>query len=444
MWIEWAADMLGLLGVLMIWAVLLPENSAQWRIILFGKMNLPVRWLQTGGSLLIVGALFAIMEWATFYPQPRLVLLLLLLIAVFAFLFRGFPLSFTIMHTFFAVTVTEYFQILFRCFVPWEWNDFFEMILVNGSACLCVFLLCWIIRRRHLAVLYYEHRQMCWVMTGVLGIPVLVLAQFLQNEQTDTSLTLPGLFMLLHFLMLCLFVGMLIFFRGRQESQKIAANDRYIQSMEAYVDSARVRAHDYNKHLNYLHDLVMTEKDPEKLRQEVQVYYQDLQIENQLNDILLHMENPLFRALLYGQANQAQKQGIQLKISATPRLPEFPLPEYRLVEIFQNLMDNAMDAVRHLEPERRYIGVRLSCEGENGRTTHRLVIENPIPDQMPSIVQMTQKNFTTKGEHHQGLGLYQVSKLVNKYDGDLMLEDQDGMIRVEVTFYSKEAREADE
>ena len=115
---EWAADMLGLLGVLMIWAVLLPENSAQWRIILFGKMNLPVRWLQTGGSLLIVGALFAIMEWATFYPQPPLVLLLLLLIAVFAFLFRGFPLSFTIMHTFFAVTVTEYFQILFRCFVP--------------------------------------------------------------------------------------------------------------------------------------------------------------------------------------------------------------------------------------------------------------------------------------------------------------------------------------
>ena len=210
------------------------------------------------------------------------------------------------------------------------------------------------------------------------------------------------------------------------------------------MDSARVRAHDYNKHLNYLHDLVMTEKDPEKLRQEVQVYYQDLQIENQLNDILLHMENPLFRALLYGQANQAQKQGIQLKISATPRLPEFPLPEYRLVEIFQNLMDNAMDAVRDLEPERRYIGVRLSCEGENGRTMHRLVIENPIPDQMPSIVQMTQKNFTTKGEHHQGLGLYQVSKLVNKYDGDLMLEDQDGMIRVEVTFYSKEAREADE
>ena len=44
----------------------------------------------------------------------------------------------------------------------------------------------------------------------------------------------------------------------------------------------------------------------------------------------------------------------------------------------------------------------------------------------------------------RGLGLYQVSRLVNKYDGDLMLEDQEGLFRVEVTFYSKEARVADE
>ena len=42
MWIEWAADMLGLLGVLMIWAVLLPENSDQWRIIPVSYTHLDV------------------------------------------------------------------------------------------------------------------------------------------------------------------------------------------------------------------------------------------------------------------------------------------------------------------------------------------------------------------------------------------------------------------
>lgn len=444
MWREWTADMLGLLSVLMIWVAMLPESSDRWRVVLFGRMNLPVRWLQIGGSLLIVGSLLSVMEWATFYPQPRLLLLFLFLSAVFAFVFRGIPFSFTVIHTFFAVAVTEYFKLLFRCFVPREWNDILEILLVDGSTFVCAVLLCWIIRRRRLSSLYYEHRQICWVMTGVLGIPVLVLSQFLQNEQYDTFLPLPGLFMLLHFLMLCLFVGMLIFFRGRQESQKIAANEQYIKSMEAYVDSARIRAHDYRKHLNYLHDLVMTEEDLGELRQEVQTYYKDLQIENQLNDILLHMENPLLRALLYGQSNRALRQGIQMKISATPRLPEFPLPEYRLVEIFQNLMDNAMDAVADLEPGRRHIGVRLVCEEEGERTAHRLEIENPIPDQMPSIAQMTEKNFTTKGEHHQGLGLYQVSRLVSKYEGDLLLEDQDGIFRVEVTFYTKEGGGAGE
>ena len=103
-----------------------------------------------------------------------------------------------------------------------------------------------------------------------------------------------------------------------------------------------------------------------------------------------------------------------------------------------------MDAVADLEPGRRHIGVRLVCEEEGERTAHRLEIENPIPDQMPSIAQMTEKNFTTKGEHHQGLGLYQVSRLVSKYEGDLLLEDQDGIFRVEVTFYTKEGGGAGE
>ena len=199
MWREWTADMLGLLSVLMIWVAMLPESSDRWRVVLFGRMNLPVRWLQIGGSLLIVGSLLAVMEWATFYPQPRLLLLFLFLSAVFAFVFRGIPFSFTVIHTFFAVAVTEYFKLLFRCFVPREWNDILEILLVDGSTFVCAVLLCWIIRRRRLSSLYYEHRQICWVMTGVLGIPVLVLSQFLQNEQNDTFLPLPGLFMLLHF-----------------------------------------------------------------------------------------------------------------------------------------------------------------------------------------------------------------------------------------------------
>ena len=40
------------------------------------------------------------------------------------------------------------------------------------------------------------------------------------------------MFMLLHFLMLCLFGGTLLAFRAIHESQKIAANERYIHAME--------------------------------------------------------------------------------------------------------------------------------------------------------------------------------------------------------------------
>lgn len=438
MWTDWTGDLLNLLAVLILWTVLLPNNSDNWRVTLFGRFSMRVRRLQLLGSFVVIELFDVLAEISQINLQPRFFLQLLLFMGVLALFFRGFPVAFTMMHTFFAVTVTEYFKLLFRCFVPWEWNDWLEVLLVNGSVLICVLLIRWIIRRQKLDFQYYEHRIKCWIATAVLGIPVIILAQYIQNSGQQSMGSLPGMFMLLHFLMLCLMVGLAIFYRGRQESQKIAANDRYIQSMEAYVDSARVRAHDYRKHLNYLTNLVMTQDDLEAMRQEVQSYSQDLQVENQLNDILLHLENPLLRALLYGQSNEAQKAGVSLKVSATPQLPEFPIREYKLVEIFQNLMDNAMDAVRTQTQDRKWIGIRLECVQEEGHTIHRMIIENPIPDGMPSIAQMTQKNFTTKEGHHQGLGLYQVSRLTARNGGELLLEDQDGIFRVEVIFRTED------
>ncbi|MBQ7917087.1 MAG: GHKL domain-containing protein [Firmicutes bacterium] len=439
MWIQWGADIIILLGVLLLWKVLLPDNNEKWKIKLFGHFTLPIRWLQLAGSFTLLAIFVGFIEISKTDLQPRVLLILILIIAVLTLFFRKFPLSFTVMHTYFALTVVEYLKLLFQCFVPLGWSEVNELLLVNGSMFVCVILIQWVIQKRELDSFYYEHRKLCWIIMAVVGVPIILLAQMLQNMGQELVGNLPGIFMLMHFLLLCMLGVGVVVYRNRQENQQIAANQRYIHSMEAYVDSARVRAHDYRKHINYLHNLVMTQDNIEELRREVQEYYSDLSVENQLNDVLLHLDDPLMRALLFGQSGAAQREGIGFKVSATPRLPDFPIPAYKLVEIFQNLMDNAMDAVRNLEPNRRWIGVRLSCEREGDAVVHSLMIENPAPDDMPSIAQMTEKNFTTKKDgEHQGLGLYQVSRLLAKNGGELLLEESDGLFKVEVAFRTKE------
>lgn len=435
MWVRWTADLISILSVIVLWNVLLP-GSRDGRFTLFGgRLSIGRRETELSVSFFILAFAGGIALYFGWDLQPRLLLVFAGVTAVMALCFRGLPLSFTVLHALFALAVTEYLKLLFRCFVPSEWEDLLEVLLVNGSTFGCVLLLQWIIRKHGLVTQYYEHRQLCWVLIAILGVPVLILSQFLQNTGRENLGRLPGMFMLLHFLMLCLFGGTLLAFRAIHESQKIAANERYIHAMEDYVDSARTRAHDYRKHLNYLHDLVMTQDNMEKLRQEVQSYYKDLSVENQLNDILLQIEHPLFRALLYGQYETARRERINLRVYATPQLPDFPLPEYKLVEVFQNLMDNAMDAVRKQEPERRWVGVHLESVLDGRQRKQSMIIENPIPGDMPSIAKMTEKNFTTKQEQgHQGLGLYQVSKVLEKSGGELLLEDQDGVFRVEVSF----------
>lgn len=47
MWTDWTGDLLNLLAVLILWTVLLPNNSDNWRVTLFGRFSMRVRLMRT-------------------------------------------------------------------------------------------------------------------------------------------------------------------------------------------------------------------------------------------------------------------------------------------------------------------------------------------------------------------------------------------------------------
>ena len=62
MWIQWGADIIILLGVLLLWKVLLPDNNEKWKIKLFGHFTLPIRWLQLAGSFTLLAIFVGFIE----------------------------------------------------------------------------------------------------------------------------------------------------------------------------------------------------------------------------------------------------------------------------------------------------------------------------------------------------------------------------------------------
>lgn len=140
-----------------------------------------------------------------------------------------------------------------------------------------------------------------------------------------------------------------------------------------------------------------TQSTQPELREATDAYCREVLALGGQEEILLQLDDPTFRALLYRRKIQAKKHGVELRLDASTVLPVFPLKNYQLVTVFDNLMDNAFECVL-TQPVEQYVRVELDTQPlANGRILHRLVVENPYAEAAP----VQRDRYTTKGGHHQ-------------------------------------------
>ena len=148
---------------------------------------------------------------------------------------------------------------------------------------------------------------------------------------------------------------------------------------------------------------------------------------------MLQLEDPTFRALLYRREMQARTLGITFILNASTILPMFPLRDYQLVTIFDNLLDNAFECVETL-PNEKWIKVSLqTIPLEHGGLRHILCVQNPFEDIDFSAI-TCQKYYTTKGGNHHGVGLQNVGQLVKISGGRLLLNHDNQIFTVKIVY----------
>ena len=241
-----------------------------------------------------------------------------------------------------------------------------------------------------------------WVLSVTLG-------QFYLSRLTQLWDALPGLISLL---LLILFV--LLFFKyvsnqKLRDGQRQLLYEQNLRNSQALMDTIRVQVHDFKHHIHHLHNLIDSTTDLASLKTQSQEYISLLEQDRSLYDLVLSIENPGIRAFLFGCCDSCRKNHIQLDIQATPVLPSFPLKEYQLIEILENLMTNAIEHNLLLNENSRFIHIQLQHEnGENAFS-----IENPIGNISLPVEEMFIMNQTSKGGPHQGLGLSSISNILN-------------------------------
>ncbi len=317
-------------------------------------------------------------------------------------------------------------QFSFVCILPQKWLAWeITPFLVNSLTLGIAFTIYMLSMKQNWSQYYKSNSKSIWLCIVTLCAPTIITSQIAVWGLYDFSRSTLVILFLLQLLYLSVIIVLLLLSNRRSEQKQQNTTQKHIEELNAHLDDSRQRIHDFNKHLRFLRNTVVTNSQNENLIEIVTRYCKDLITIYDEEEILLQLASPIFRALLYGRRTQAVHNSIRFDLKATAVLPSFPVTNYQLVEIFDNIMNNAFECVIELPEEMRWIQVNLSTTiGENGRNIYEMRIENPYKELDISAV-LNGKQYSSK-KGHAGIGLQRVSQLVAKTGGKLIIATPKG------------------
>lgn len=394
-------------------------------------------------ALLLLTAASTGLSMSPFVP------ILLLNFALIALCFRlGFfsvPLRSSLPQSLFAYSVLLFLRTILYGLMPFALSK--VRLISHGILFPVALLLAFLSYRFHWGGLYRQNRrqvvvflvafflpEMLWLQFGSIDLDRWLWNLYYMPDFMVTSLEHIRLQLLILLFYAVVLALIMLAWRHHTLNRQISRTKAHLATVNEYLADVRQRSHDFNRHIRYLRHTVDAGRELGEVVSAVDSYCDELMEEGNADDALLYLDDPVFRALLYGRQTQARRQNIQFFFSASALLPDFPLKDYQTVEVFDNLIDNAFDCVTELPEKDRWIRVTLEASAEgDGRTRHFMSIENPC-GQADLSAMLGQEGYTSKSGDHWGIGLKKAERIISQTGGQLLLSRHNGVFAVKVVY----------
>ena len=204
--------------------------------------------------------------------------------------------------------------------------------------------------------------------------------------------------------------GLVATFRRKDELDQLA---RELVQVREYSEMLRVQSHEYSNTLHTIAGLLQLKAYDEALElllKETSGYQDFIQFLGQA------VPHPLLSAIIIGKYNHAREQKVLFDVDRDSSMVDIPahINQEALVTVIGNLIDNALDAVRGLGPDKRTVILSMTDLGKD------LIFE--VEDSGPGIPvedydQIFEKGFTSKQGEKRGVGLFLVAKRLKELGG---------------------------
>lgn len=206
--------------------------------------------------------------------------------------------------------------------------------------------------------------------------------------------------------------------RNRQQERR--QTEAYLYTIESHYQRTRELWHDLRNHISLL-DLLLQEEKYGQMRDYLKVFGEEV------DRIALPARsgNLIVDAVLSDKAARAKREQIQVEVELCD-LTGLHLKPDEICSLFGNLLDNAMEACRQVDGERK---ITVTCRMRGDEIY--LSIKNTMPQEKQGNLLESQKMDRDNVVEH-GLGLRSVERVVNRYAGELVTDAAGGIFTAAV------------
>lgn len=267
-----------------------------------------------------------------------------------------------------------------------------------------------------------KNHKLTFVEGQTLAASVFFLAMLIGIRGIAAFMVEEFGFLLILFLVLCFYyVSTYIHYQRelrrqlvQQKEAEKKKTDNYLYTIESNYQRTRELWHDLKNHIGLL-DLLLWEKKYSEMKDYLRIFNEEV------DGITLPAKsgNLIVDAVLADKIAQARKEGIIVSLELCDFSNLFLKPD-EICSLLGNLLDNAIEACRQVEQDKR---IWVQCKVQEG--CYYISVKNTSEKRVMDTERhyISTKKDMTNGVGH-GLGLRSVERVVNRYQGDLLVDSR--------------------
>ncbi|ABR49689.1 signal transduction histidine kinase regulating citrate/malate metabolism [Alkaliphilus metalliredigens QYMF] len=306
---------------------------------------------------------------------------------------------------------------------------YIAFILIHTTSFVVISILCWILPIRKFYIQYKFTLERYFPILLVFILNIYFLNSLMYSY--DFMDAIPA-FMIALLTAIIIFSFLQVMVEDREEKILIRSYEQQKSLVLPLIEEIRSKQHDFKNHITTIYGF--SQQSNSNISQNIQTYIENLNKHLKDVDIFFHIENNVISGILYSKLCEAESRYIDLHYEIPPYEIPFPLTDYEYVAILGNVFDNAFEAPMKSEDKMKRIIFKLI---DDGNSSVLEIWNNGTPINSKDMSDLFRKGYSTKKNKSQrGYGLYNVKRIVDKYNGNIEILTQNNLTGFRICFPS--------